>query len=123
MERRNVISIERARAPTNQTELGSFLAMCNVYRRFVQGFSKIAAPLNKKTSKNQPYEFSTLIDTEYAAFEELKRCLVSPTFLALPATDGNIRWTPTRADTKWVAPFYRSNPKEVIDRSDIGPAR
>ena len=34
VERRNVISIELARATTNQTELRSFLGLCNVYRRF-----------------------------------------------------------------------------------------
>ena len=55
-----------------------------MYRKFVQGFAKIAAPLNKKTGKNQPYEFETLTDTEYAAFEDLKRRLVSPPILALP---------------------------------------
>ena len=27
------------------------------------------------------------------------------------------------ADNNWVAPFYRSNSKEVVDRSDIGAAR
>ena len=84
VERRNVIAIERARAPTNQTELRSFLGMCNVYRRFIQGFAKIAAPLNKKTGKNQPYDFEILTDAEFAAFEELKRRLVSPPVLALP---------------------------------------
>ena len=73
-----------ARAPTNQTELRSFLEMCDVYRRFVQGFGKIAAPLIKKTGNNQPYEFAVLTDTEYAAFGELKRRLLSPLILALP---------------------------------------
>ena len=58
--------------------------MCNVYRRFIQGFTKIAAPLNKKTSKNQPYEFEILTDAEFAALEELKWRLVSPPVLALP---------------------------------------
>ena len=52
--------------------------MCNVYRRFIQGFAKIATPLNKKTGKNQPYEFEMLTDAEFAAFEKLKRRLVSP---------------------------------------------
>ena len=83
VERRNVIAIERARAPTNQMKLRSFLGMCNLYRRFIQGFAKIAAPLNKKTGKNQPYELEILTDAEFAAFEELKRRLVSPPVLAL----------------------------------------
>ena len=58
--------------------------MYNDHRQFVQGFAKIAAPLNKKTGKNQSYEFEVLTDTEHAAFEELKRRLVSPPILALP---------------------------------------
>lgn len=40
VERRNVVTIERARPPQNLTELRSFLGMCNVYRRFVKGFAK-----------------------------------------------------------------------------------
>ncbi|CDF38169.1 unnamed protein product [Chondrus crispus] len=58
--------------------------MCNVYRRFVKGFAKIAAPLNRKTGKNQPFEFEVLTDEEYEAFVELKKRLVSPPILALP---------------------------------------
>ena len=84
VERRNVIAVERARAPTNQTELRSFLGMCNVEQRFVQGLAKIAAPLNRKTGDNPPFEFEVLTDTQYAAFEELKRRLVSPPILTLP---------------------------------------
>ena len=55
-----------------------------MYRRFVQGFAKIIAPLNKMTGKIQAYEFETLTDTEYAVFEELKRRLVVRPILALP---------------------------------------
>ena len=84
VERRNVVSIERAQPPRNQTELRSFLGMCNVYRRFVKGFAKIAAPLNRKTGKDQPFEFEVLTDEEYEAFEELKKRLISPPILALP---------------------------------------
>ena len=84
MERSKVIAIERKCAPTNQKELRSFLGMCNVNRRFVQGFAKIAAPLNEKNGNNQPYEFNTLTDAEHAAFEELKGRLVSPPIFTLP---------------------------------------
>ena len=84
VERRNFITIERARPPTNQTELRYFLQICNMYRRFVQGFAKIAVPLNEKTSKDQANKFEALTDTEYAAFEELKRRLVSSPILTLP---------------------------------------
>ncbi|CDF33720.1 unnamed protein product [Chondrus crispus] len=54
VERKNGVAIERARPPQNQAELRSFLGICNVYRRFVKGFAKIAAPLNRKTGKINP---------------------------------------------------------------------
>ena len=84
VERRDIIAIERARAPTNQTQMRSFVGMCNVYRRFVKGFEKTNVPLNKKTGKNQPYDCETLTDTEYAVSEELRRRFVSPPILTLP---------------------------------------
>lgn len=56
----------------------SFLRMCNVYRRFVPNVAKIAAPLNRKTSKEHPFELGVLSDSEYKAFIELKNSLVSP---------------------------------------------
>ena len=59
-----MVAIESARPPQNQTELRSVLGMCNVYRRFLKGFAKIAAPLNRKTGKNQPFEFEVLTDEE-----------------------------------------------------------
>ena len=58
--------------------------MYNVYRRFVKGFAKIAAPLNRMTGKNQPFEFEVLTDEGYEAFLGLKKRLVSPPLLSLP---------------------------------------
>ena len=84
IEPRNVFAIERARPPQNQTELQSFLGMCNVYHRFLKDFAKRAAQLNRKTGKNQSLEFEVLTDEEYEAFVELKKRLVSPAILALP---------------------------------------
>jgi Reverse transcriptase (RNA-dependent DNA polymerase) len=43
---KNTRALRTAKPPTTQTELRSFLGLCNVYRRFVSGFAKIAEPLN-----------------------------------------------------------------------------
>ena len=38
--------------PTNVSEVRSFLGLVGYYRRFVEGFSRIAAPLTQLTRKN-----------------------------------------------------------------------
>ena len=37
--------------PTSATEIRSFLGLAGYYRKFVEGFSRIAAPLTKLTRK------------------------------------------------------------------------
>jgi Reverse transcriptase (RNA-dependent DNA polymerase) len=48
---KNTESLRSALSPTTQTELRSFLGLCNVYRRFAPGFSKVAGPLNHLLKK------------------------------------------------------------------------
>ena len=42
---------------TKKKEIQSFLGFCNFYRRFIEGFSKIAKPLYQLTKKDQKWEF------------------------------------------------------------------
>lgn len=76
-------AIREARLPRN-TELRSFLELCNFYRRFVPGLAKIVAPLNEMLKKGTPSVFEDLTDEQYEAYQELKDRLVSPPVLALP---------------------------------------
>ena len=39
--------------PTNVTKIRSFLGLAGYYRKFVEGFSKLAAPLTKLTKKEK----------------------------------------------------------------------
>jgi hypothetical protein len=45
-------------APTNVKEIRDFLRMAGYYRRFIEGFSKIAGPMTKLLRKNTPFEWS-----------------------------------------------------------------
>ncbi|KAL5581546.1 hypothetical protein UlMin_013988 [Ulmus minor] len=67
--------------PTNVTEIRSFLGLAGYYRRFVEGFSTLAAPLTALTKKDRRYEWT---DKCERSFQELKERLTSAPILVLP---------------------------------------
>ncbi|GJX33768.1 putative reverse transcriptase domain-containing protein [Tanacetum coccineum] len=71
-------------SPTTPTEVRQFLGLAGYYRRFIQGFSKIAKPLTKLTQKNKKYIWEKDQET---AFQLLKQKLCEAPILALP--EGN----------------------------------
>lgn len=78
---RKVTVVKEWPIPTNISELRSFLGLASYYRKFVKGFSSIAAPLTLLLHKDQPYKWD---DTKQVAFDELKRLLTSAPVLLLP---------------------------------------
>ncbi|KAH9680127.1 hypothetical protein KPL71_026427 [Citrus sinensis] len=67
--------------PTNAKEVRSFLGLAGYYRRFVEGFSKIAMPLTQLTKKNAKFVWTSKCEK---SFEDLKRWLVTAPILAIP---------------------------------------
>ena len=67
--------------PKNVSEVRSFLGLAGYYRKFVEGFSTIAAPLTKLTRKDVKYDW---LDAYQQSFNELKGRLTSAPVLALP---------------------------------------
>jgi hypothetical protein len=78
MDPEKVKAIEEWKEPTNIKGVQSFLRFVNFYRRFIQDFSKIIAPLTKLTQKDTQYEWT---DAAQSAFEQLKKAMISQPIL------------------------------------------
>ena len=70
-------------APKNPKEIRGFLGMAGYYRRFIEGFSKIAGLMTKLLRKNAPFEWT---DKCEQSFQELKEKLTTALVLAVPET-------------------------------------
>ncbi|GJX67814.1 putative reverse transcriptase domain-containing protein [Tanacetum coccineum] len=74
-------SVKDWASPKTPTEIHQFLGLAGYYRRFIEGFSKIAKPMTKLTQKKVKFEWG---DKQEAAFQLLKQKLCSAPILALP---------------------------------------
>jgi hypothetical protein len=67
--------------PTTVTEVRSFLGLAGYYRRFIEGFSKIAKPITSLLEKEREFKW----DEKYQdSFYQLKKWLMSPPVLVMP---------------------------------------
>jgi hypothetical protein len=73
--------------PKNAHEVRSFMGLAGYYRRFVEGFSKIAKPITTLQRKGVRYEWTEECDS---AFIELKRLLTSQGLGAVLMQDGGV---------------------------------
>ena len=73
--------------PTNLSELRSFLGLASYYRRFIESFSVIAAPLHLLMRKGQCFRWN---DDQQQAFDKLKRRLTSAPVLSSPRSTGTM---------------------------------
>ena len=62
-------------------EIRSFLGLARYYRRFIEDFSKIAAPMTRLTRKEVKFDWDERCEE---AFQELKRRLTSAPILIVP---------------------------------------
>ncbi|GJX94989.1 putative reverse transcriptase domain-containing protein [Tanacetum coccineum] len=74
-------SIKDWASPETPTEIRQVLGLAGYYRRFIEGFSKIAKSMTKITQKGVKFDWG---DKEEAAFQLIKQKLCSAPILALP---------------------------------------
>ena len=78
---RKIEAVSEWPRPTTVTEIQSFLGLAGYYRRFVQDFSKIAAPMTRLTQKNVKFVWSDAFEN---SFQLLKEKLTTTPVLILP---------------------------------------
>ncbi|GJS01059.1 putative reverse transcriptase domain-containing protein [Tanacetum coccineum] len=74
-------SIKDWASPKTPTEIRQFLGLAGYYRRFIEGFSKIAKSMTKLTQKGIKFDWG---GKEENAFQLIKQKLCSAPILALP---------------------------------------
>ena len=79
MEASKIKAVEDWPVPTSVHDIRSFLGLAGYYRRFVRGFSSIAAPLSDLVKHDKKWEWTAV---QQAAFDALKSALTNgPTLL------------------------------------------
>ncbi|XP_062118562.1 uncharacterized protein LOC133832204, partial [Humulus lupulus] len=71
--------------PKNASEVRSFLGLAGYYRKFVEGFSKIATPLTNLTRKHQKFVWTEKCEE---SFQTMKDKLISAPILCVPTEGG-----------------------------------
>jgi hypothetical protein len=66
--------------PTTVTEIRSFLGLAGYYRRFIEGFSKIAKPMTSLLEKGKEFKWDEKCQD---SFDQLKKRLMSPLVLVM----------------------------------------
>ncbi|GKA29352.1 putative reverse transcriptase domain-containing protein [Tanacetum coccineum] len=82
-------SIKDWASPKNATEILQFLGLASYYRRFIEGFFKIAKSMTKLTQKNVEFGLSGKKRTDGCIFSAFKKKLCSAPILALPKGSEN----------------------------------
>jgi hypothetical protein len=76
-----VAAVSEWKQPTSVSEIRSFLGLTGYYRRFIEGFSKIARPMTKLLKKDKKFLWTEACER---SFRELKERLTTAPVLVLP---------------------------------------
>ena len=87
MDSAKVSAVTAWRIPDSRKQLQHFLGFANFYRRFIRGYSTVAAPLTAFTSSKVPFMWSPAADT---AFRALKAKFTSARILQMPDSERQI---------------------------------
>nr|GFA51183.1 putative reverse transcriptase domain-containing protein [Tanacetum cinerariifolium] len=118
MDPAKVEAITKWPRPTSVTEVRSFLGLASYYRRFVEGFSRLALPLTKLMRKGEKFVWN---EEREKSFEELKQRLVSAPVLILPSGSGVVDFIRRAIPLQMV--FDMRTRQQVLYAGKAGDAR
>ncbi|XP_047952402.1 uncharacterized protein LOC125197962, partial [Salvia hispanica] len=81
-----VEAVQQWKSPSTPNEIRSFLGLAGYYRRFIEGFSKIARPMTQQLKKGVKVNWTPECE---ASFQLLKEKLTSAPVLAVPESGVN----------------------------------
>ena len=84
MDPKKVAAVMEWEVPQNLKELRGFLGLCNYFRKFICGYSSIAAPLVDLTQKSVIWDANTWKEPQQQTFDRLKKCLSEAPVLRMP---------------------------------------
>jgi transposase InsO family protein len=84
VDQSKVLAVTEWPTPRCLKEVRAFVGLCSYYRKFIRGFSLVAAPLFALTKKDQPFLWG---DECQDAFDRLKDALTMAPVLSLPVDD------------------------------------
>ncbi|GJZ66139.1 putative reverse transcriptase domain-containing protein [Tanacetum coccineum] len=106
-------SIKEWESPNTPTEIRQFLGLTGYYRRFIEGFSKIAKSMTKLTQKGVKFDWG---DKQETAFQLLKQKLCSASILALPEGSEDFRhWLEMLSDYDYKIRYHPGKANVVAD--------
>jgi hypothetical protein len=76
-----VTAMANWKRPTSTMEIWSFLGLAGYYRRFIEGFSKVAMPMTMLLQKDKEFEWTNACERSFC---KLKRRLTTAPMLVLP---------------------------------------
>jgi len=88
MQKKKVKGVLSWPAPRNVKEVQKFLGLANYYRRFIENFARIAAPLHMLVRKEQKWKWKR---EQEEAFEKLKTVFTTEPILAIPDINREMR--------------------------------
>ena len=83
MDEDKLMKIQDATSPKTKTQVRSFLGLTGYYRKFVNNYSHVIAPLTDLVKKGRPNKVEWM-EPQQKAFNELKQALGNAPILRVP---------------------------------------